>query len=123
MSGALAALEALVLLGLVAFYAYGIASGATSDVVRAVTSGLLILVFGVGLLVVARAWVSAKDWPRTPTLLWNALLLPVGWSLWQSEQAQLAAAVLVLAGASIVAALLAPVAPTRESGVEDADGP
>ncbi|MEO7752541.1 MAG: hypothetical protein ABIS35_03950 [Terracoccus sp.] len=102
---ALVALEALVLLGFVGFYGYGIASGGTSDTVRAVTSGLLILVFAVGLLVVARGWVQAKDWPRTPTVLWNALLLPVGWSLWQSERPLLAAAVAALAALTIITAL------------------
>ncbi len=105
---ALVALEALVLLGFVGFYGYGIASGGTSDAVRAVTSGLLILVFAVGLLVMARGWAQAKDWPRTPTVLWNALLLPVAWSLWQSERPLLATAVFALSALCIVAALAAP---------------
>ena len=110
--------EALVLLGFVVFYGYGILSGGTSDVVRAVTSGLLILVFAIGLLVVARGWLQGRDWPRTPTVLWNALLLPVAWSLWQSERQLLALAVLALAGTSIVAALSAP---PRDGGREAHD--
>lgn len=101
-------LEALVLLGFVGFYVYEIATGATDDVTRAITSALLILVFGTFLLVLARAWARRADWARTPTLLWNALLLPVAWSLHQSEQTWPALAVAAVAVASIGAALAAP---------------
>jgi hypothetical protein len=66
-------------------------------------------VFALFLLALARGWARAADWPRTPTLLWNALLVPVAWSLVESDRALLAAGVGVLALASIVATLAAPV--------------
>src|SRR4051812_44839384 len=58
--------EALVVLAFVVFYVYEVVTGATDDVTRATTSGALILVFGVGLLALARGWWRGADWARTP---------------------------------------------------------
>jgi hypothetical protein len=74
----------------------------------------MILVFGVALLFVARGWTRGQGWPRTPTLVWNALLLPVAWTLRESDQTLVAAGLAVLAVASIVAALASP--PRRSDG-------
>jgi cytochrome bd-type quinol oxidase subunit 2 len=100
--------EALILLGFLAFYVYEMAAGAADDLVRAGTSAALILVFGVLLVVLAAGWRRAADWARTPTLLWNALLLPVAWSLHDSGWNPLAVGVGVLAVVAIGAALAAP---------------
>lgn len=101
----LAVLEGVLLLGFSGFFGYEIAVGATDDTTRAATSGMLILVFGLFLLFLARGWARRSDWPRTPTLLWNALLLPVAWSLYQSGRGLVAFGVAIVAVASIVAAL------------------
>ena len=119
-AGLLTLLEALVLLGFTVFYAYEMVTGATDDVARAATSGLLILIFGVALLVLARGWARGTDWARTPTVLWNALLLPVAWSLRESDRMPLALAVALVAVASIVAAVSAP---GRASGPGTETGP
>ena len=82
-------------------------SGATDDLTRASVSAVLILVFAVALLALARGWFRADDWPKTPTVLWNALLLPVGrWV--EGDRGQIALAVGAVAPASIVAAVAAP---------------
>ena len=107
-AGVLTLVEALVLIGFAAFYGYEMATGATNTLATAVSSGLLILVFGVALGALAWGWSRGADWPRTPTLLWNALLLPVAWSLHESDRTLLAVAVAVLAVASILAALATP---------------
>jgi hypothetical protein len=107
-AGLLTLMEALVLLGFTVFYGYETVTGATTTLSTAVSSGLLILVFAVGLGALAWGWSRGADWPRTPTLLWNALLLPVAWSLHESDRTVLAVAVAVLAVASIIAALRAP---------------
>jgi hypothetical protein len=107
-AGLLTLLEALAVLGFAGFYVYEMVTGATDDVTRAATSGALILVFGLGLLALARGWARAADWPRTPTVLWNALLLPVAWSLHESDRTSVALAVGLVALASIAAALTAP---------------
>ncbi len=120
-SAVLAALEGLVLLGFVGFFGYEIASGATDDITRGVTSGALILVFAVFLLAMARGWARLADWPRTPTLLWNLLMLPVAWSLFQSDRSLVALGVGVVAVASVAAALGArPNDPIRRDP-DDAD--
>lgn len=100
--------EALVLLGFVGFYVYEIAIGASGSIVSATMSAVLILVFGVLLLLLAAAWRKAADWARTPTLLWNALLLPVAWSLHESGRTAIALGVALLAVVGIGAALAAP---------------
>jgi hypothetical protein len=107
-AGLLTLLEALAVLGFAGFYVYEMVTGATDDVTRAATSGALILVFGLGLLALARGWAHAADWPRTPTVLWNTLLLPVAWSLQESDRTVVALAVALVAVASIVAAVSAP---------------
>jgi hypothetical protein len=106
-AGLLTLVEALVVLAFVVFYVYEMVTGATDDVTRAATSGALILVFGLGLLALSRAWWRAAAWPRTPTVLWNALLLPVAWSLRESGQTPVALAVAAVAVASIAAAVAA----------------
>ncbi|HET7798900.1 MAG TPA: hypothetical protein VFL38_00680 [Humibacillus xanthopallidus] len=107
-AGALTALEGLVLLGFTVFYVVEMVSGATDNLSRAAVSTVLILVFGVGLLALARGWFGAADWPKTPTVLWNALLLPVAWSLREGDRAQIAVALGAVALGSIVAAVAAP---------------
>jgi hypothetical protein len=122
-AGLLTLLEALVVLGFAVFYAYEMVTGATDDLTRAATSGVLILVFGLGLLALARGWSRAADWARTPTLLWNVLLLPVAWSLHESDRTPVALAVGVVAVASIAAALAAPGRRVTAEGEEPGSGP
>ena len=104
-AGLLTLVEAVAVLGFALFYVYEMVTGATDDLTRAATSGVLILVFGLGLLALARGWARAADWPRTPTVLWNALLLPVAWSLHESDRTPVALAVALVAVASIAAAV------------------
>ncbi|NUO36036.1 MAG: hypothetical protein HOP97_08460 [Terrabacter sp.] len=110
--------EALVVLGFAVFYVYAMVTGATDDLTRAATSGTLILVFGLALLALARAWSRASQWARTPTVLWNVLLLPVAWSLHESERDAVALGVAAVAVASILAALASP---GRRDEVDGAD--
>ena len=65
-----------------------------------------VLAFGVGLLLLARGWFRGEGWPKTPTVLWNVLLLPVAWSLRDSAQVLLALAVGLVALACAAAAIL-----------------
>ena len=119
-AGLLTLVEAVAVLGFALFYVYEMVTGATDDLSRAATSGVLILVFGLGLLALARGWARAADWPRTPTVLWNALLIPVAWSLHESDRTPLALAVALVAVASIAAAVSAP--GRRADGDADGDG-
>jgi len=117
-AGALTALEAVVLIGFVAFYVIESSLGQSNDLARAAVSGVLILVFAIGLVVLARGWFRGEGWPKTPTVLWNALLLPVAWSLRDSAQVVLALALGIVALSCAVAAIAAPRAPRPLPGSE-----
>ena len=101
------ALQALALLGFVGFYLWELTQDSSDDVARVVMSALLILVFAVGIGALARAWLRGDNWPNTPTVVWNALLLPVGWSLVQSDHGLIGALVIVIALVGILAAIRA----------------
>jgi hypothetical protein len=118
-AGLLTVVQALIVLGFAGFYVYELTIGAADSVTTALTSAALILIFGLALLLVARGWLRGQRWPRTPTLLWNVLLLPVAWSLRESDQTLIAACVAALAVASIVAALASPAHRLGELGTED----
>jgi hypothetical protein len=100
-------LQALALLGFGVFYLWELTQDSADDTARVVMSALLILIFGVGIAAMARGWVRGDNWPNTPTVVWNALLLPVGWSLVQSAHGLVGALVIVIALAGIVAAIRA----------------
>jgi hypothetical protein len=82
----LVGLQALALVAFAGFYVYELAIGEGSDPARVLMSALLILLGGVALAVVCRGWVRGAAWPRTPTIVWNLLLLPVGIGLIQGNQ-------------------------------------
>ena len=122
-AGLLTVVEGLILLAFAGFYVYEIALGAEDSLTTALTSAALIVIFGVALLVVARAWLRGQRWPRTPTLVWNVLLVPVAWSLRDSDQTLIAAGIAAVAVASIVAALASPAHRLVEpGGLVDKDG-
>lgn len=107
-AAAVSALESVILLGFFGFYVYEMVIGASTDLLRAAMSAILILIFSVLLGLLASAWRRRADWARTPTLLWNALLLPVAWSLHESGRTVIALGVGLLALAGIGAALASP---------------
>ena len=107
LAGVLCGVEALALLVVCGFYVWEITRGASDSVVRAAVSALLIAVVGLGLGLLARGWLGGARWARTPTMVWNALLLPVAWSLGQSGHLTLALTVGVLAVVALIAAVLA----------------
>ena len=119
LAAALTGLESLALFGIVVYYAVELSRGEGSEPVRVVTEGLLILVVAVGLALLTRGWLRWTRWPRTPTLVWNALLVPVGIQLLGAGLTAVGAAVLVAAVASVVLALVAP-RPADDEGEVDA---
>lgn len=103
-AAAVCAGEALALLGFCVFYVWELGRGASDDPTRVVMSAVLIAVFGVALALLARAWWRGAGWPNTPTIVWNVLLLPVGWSLVQSDHRVLGVALLLVAATGILGA-------------------
>ena len=98
-------LQALALLGFAAYYLYELSLGEGSDATRVVMSALVILVGAVGLGVLAKGWFGERGWPRTPTLVWHLLLVPVAVSLFQAGRSLLASVVLLVALVTVVAAV------------------
>ena len=103
----LTGVQALVLVGFAVFYVVELASGEGSDAVRVLMSALLICVAAVGLGALVRGWLGTASWPRTPTIVWNALLLPVGISLIQGSRVAVGWLVLLVAVVVIGAAWVA----------------
>ena len=114
----LTGLQAAALVGFAAFYVYELVIGEGSDAARVLMSALLILVGGVGLAVLARGWIGGAHWPRTPTIVWSALLVPVALGLVQGNQALAGWLVLGLATVTAVAALKVPTPEARVPGVD-----
>ncbi len=106
-AGLSCALQALALFGFAGFYVYELAIGEGSDSTRVAMEAVVILIGAVGLAALARGWFSERAWPRTPTLVWHVLLVPVGVSLLQAGQALLGWTVLPVALVTFVAALAA----------------
>jgi hypothetical protein len=96
-AAAVCAVEALALVGFCLFYLWELVRGAGDDPARVVMSALLIAVFAVGMGLLARGWWSGRNWPSTPTIVWNLLLLPVAWSLYQADRVGVAVVLAVVA--------------------------
>jgi O-antigen/teichoic acid export membrane protein len=101
------AVQALVLLGFCVFYLWELAQGGSADAGRAVMSVVLIAVFAIGLGLLGRAWQRGANWPNTPTVVWNLLLMPVSLSLVQSGHAAVGGVLAAVALGGIVAAVRA----------------
>lgn len=107
-AGVLCGLQALVLLAFAAFYLYELVLGEGSDATRVVMSALVIVLAAIGLAALSRGWFRWTRWPRTPTVLWDLLLLPVGWGLVQGGRGAVGGLVVAVALVTGGAALLAP---------------
>ncbi|GAA4724532.1 hypothetical protein GCM10025782_23220 [Pedococcus ginsenosidimutans] len=110
-AAAVCAVQALSLVGFVVFYLVELVQGAGDDPTRVVMSALLILVFAVGIGALARGWWRGANWPNTPTIVWDLLLLPVAWSLFQAGRALVA---LLVGGVAVVGIVAAVRADTSE---------
>lgn len=73
-------LQAAALLCLGAYTCVAGVTGHPDDILDAELVGGLALVGGVALLVVARGLLGAKGWARSPALVWQLIMVPVGFS-------------------------------------------
>jgi len=102
------ALQALAALGWAVFEVVRAGSGRTSTAGVAVALGVLLLVFAAALVLMALGWRRGAGWQKTPTLVWNVLLLPVAWSLVQAGSTLLGLVVGVVALVGLAAAVATP---------------
>jgi hypothetical protein len=103
----LTGLQALALAGFAAYYVVELVLGEGSDATRVLMSALLILIGAAGLGALTRGWLGAASWPRTPTIVWNVLLLPVGLGLIQGNRVLVGWVVIGLALLTSLAAFAA----------------
>lgn len=116
--------QAVFLLGFCVFSIVELAGGGSEDAVRVVMEVVLIAVFAAGLLGLARAWTAGRNWPNTPTIVWNGLLLPVAWGLVQGGRGWVGVLVAGVAVAGIVAAVAADTSEAHDApGTGDTHGP
>lgn len=83
-----------VITGFVVFFLVEFAQGQAQEPAAVLTSVLMFVMGIIGLSLLLRGWLARRSWVRTPTLVWHALLLPIGWSLVQTHHGVIAAAVL-----------------------------
>ena len=100
--------EALFLVGTAVLYGLELADGRSDDANVASMSLVVCLIFAILLAVLAAAWRKGARWPRTPTIVWNVLLLPAAWTLATTSGLWVGLTLAVVAVAGVVAALLAP---------------
>ena len=100
------------------FLAWTSKGSASEDGMRVLTESLLVVLFAAGSVVLARLWLGNSDWPRTPTIVWHVLLMPVAYSLWASGQPLLCVAlslVIIAAIANSVMGSAEPPSPSAEA--------
>lgn len=74
-------LQAAALLCLGAYNCVAGITGHPDDILDAELVGGLLLLGGAALLVVARGLLGAKGWARSPALVWQLIMIPVGFSI------------------------------------------
>lgn len=101
-------LAALAMLVMAAMSAYGVINGDASTTTRALTEAAVLVVLAAGVALLAVNLLRHKSLAKTPTLLWNGMLVPVSFSLMSGGAKLLGTATLVVAVVTFVAALTLP---------------
>ena len=102
------ALEALAAVAWAGFEVLRAAAGQTSTVGVAIALGGLLVAFAVALALMALGWQRGAGWPKTPTVVWNVLLLPVAWSLAEAGNVLLGVGIGLVALVGIGSAVATP---------------
>lgn len=116
-AAALMAAQGMVLVGLGVVLGVDLARGDVGDATQAWTEIALLALFAAAAVGLAAGLLGGRGWARTPSLVWNLLLLPVAFSMLGAGQIALGAVVLLFALVTIVLVWRAPAV-----DVEDVDG-
>ncbi len=108
MAAAVCAIQALLLAAAAATYVMEIVQGRAADPSLATMSMLVTLIFAGLLALLAMRWWGGYRWPRTPTMVWSALLLPVAYTLAQANGWLIGLTVVVISLTGLVSAALSP---------------
>lgn len=107
-AGAVCLVESALLFVTAGSYALELLADQAFDANTASMSLVVSLIFALLLLVVGMSWLRGRLWPRTPTIVWNLLLLPAAWTLGTSTGLWFGVGLALLALIGIAAAVLAP---------------
>jgi len=88
------------------FFPLAAARGAGLSNISHVMFSVFTILFAVGLGFVARGLWQGMGWPRTATVVWLVLLLPVGWAMVQAGSGVFGSLILGTAGIGIAAVVL-----------------
>ncbi len=102
-----AAVHVVLLLGVAGFYGLELSRGEGSSTTNVVLSLGLIVAFALLLALLARVWWTGSTRAVVPTVVWNALLVPVVIALYGAEDRLVASALLALVLAGLVTAVTA----------------
>lgn len=102
------AAQALALVALTILLLVHVLDGSTENGLQGVTEAVLVLAFAACAAGLAVALHRGRALAKTPTLVWNALLLPVSFSMISAGQHLIGFTVLAFAGVTFVAALTLP---------------
>ena len=107
-AGTVCLVESALLFVTAGMYALELLADQAFDANTASMSLVVSLIFALLLLAVGMSWLRGRVWPRTPTIVWNLLLLPASWTLGTSTGLWFGLGLAALAVVGIGAALLAP---------------
>lgn len=102
------------------YYVVELARGRGAQPAGVVSSVALFVVVALALGVLTSGWLRGAGWPRTATIVWDLVLVPVVVALVQAGQVRLAA---VLGAVVVVAVGSALAVPGRRDGAVDPTGP
>ncbi|GAB3112369.1 hypothetical protein GCM10027055_15140 [Janibacter alkaliphilus] len=77
--------QAFLLFGAAAVFVIALVRGTAAEPTEAVMTLVVALVFATLLAVMAVHWWRGSRWPRTPTIVWNILMLPAAFTLASSS--------------------------------------
>lgn len=107
-AGAVCLVESALLFVTAGSYALELLGDRAFDANTASMSLVVSLIFAILLLAVGMSWLRGRLWPRTPTIVWNLLLLPASWTLGTSTGLWFGLGLALLAIVGIAAAVLSP---------------
>ena len=120
-AAALVALETLGLLAAALFYLVELVVATTTDVTRALVTAGLTLLTALGVGFVARGLWRRGRWARSPALVLNLILLPVGYGLLQGRVWGVGVPLLVLALGVLVLLFLPATSTDFTDGADPVD--